>query len=54
MNKTTLTTSTGSPVADDNNSISVGERGPLTFDNHYTFEKLAYFNRWWGMRNPFG
>ena len=45
MSKHTLTTSTGSPVSDDDNSISVGERGPLTFDNHYTFEKLAHFNR---------
>ena len=45
MKKQTLTTATGSPVADDNNSISAGERGPLTFDNHYTFEKLAHFNR---------
>ena len=45
MSKKTLTTATGSPVADDNNSISVGERGPLTFDNHHAFEKLAHFNR---------
>ena len=45
MNKQTLTTATGSPVADDDNSITVGERGALTFDNHYTFEKLAHFNR---------
>ena len=45
MNKTILTTATGSPVSDDDNSISVGERGSLTFDNHYTFEKLAHFNR---------
>jgi catalase len=45
MAKTVLTTSTGAPVADDNNSISVGARGPLTFDNHYLFEKLAHFNR---------
>jgi len=45
MSKKTLTTATGSPVADDDNSISVGERGALTFDNHYTFEKLAHFNR---------
>ncbi|WP_456406747.1 catalase [Thiolapillus sp.] len=45
MKKHILTTATGSPVADDDNSISVGERGPLTFDNHYTFEKLAHFNR---------
>ncbi len=45
MSKTRLTTSAGAPVADDNNSISVGSRGPLTYDNHYTFEKLAHFNR---------
>ena len=45
MSKPILTTSTGAPVADDDNSISVGERGALTFDNHYTFEKLAHFNR---------
>ncbi|WP_416308472.1 catalase [Neptunicella sp. SCSIO 80796] len=45
MTKTTLTTSSGAPVADDNNSISAGSRGPLTFDNHYMFEKLAHFNR---------
>jgi catalase len=45
MANTTLTTSAGAPVADDNNSISVGPRGPLTFDNHYLFEKLAHFNR---------
>lgn len=45
MTKTILTTSAGAPVADDNNSISVGPRGPLTFDNHYLFEKLAHFNR---------
>lgn len=45
MSKTRLTSSNGAPVADDNNSISAGARGPLTFDNHYLFEKLAHFNR---------
>ena len=45
MSRKTLTTATGTPVPDDNNSISVGPNGPLTFDNHYTFEKLAHFNR---------
>ncbi len=45
MKKTILTTSTGAPVADDNNSISVGPRGPLTFDNFRLVEKLAHFNR---------
>jgi len=45
MNKNNLTSANGAPVADDDNSITAGPRGPLTFDNHYTFEKLAHFNR---------
>lgn len=45
MNNTTLTTTAGAPIADDDNSISVGARGPLTFNNHQLFEKLAHFNR---------
>ena len=40
-----LTNSTGSPIGDDNNSISAGKRGPLTFDNYQLMEKLAHFNR---------
>ncbi|WP_078084362.1 catalase [Microbulbifer mangrovi] len=45
MSSNKLTTSAGAPIADDNNSISAGERGPLTFDNFRMFEKLAHFNR---------
>lgn len=45
MTNTILTTSAGAPIADDNHSISAGERGPLTFDNFRLFEKLAHFNR---------
>lgn len=45
MAKTILTTSAGAPIADDNNSVSAGPRGPLTFDNFRLFEKLAHFNR---------
>lgn len=45
MNRKTLTTSAGAPVADDNNSVSAGSKGPLTFDNVQLFEKLAHFNR---------
>lgn len=45
MTRKPLTSANGAPVADDNNSITVGTNGPLTFDNHYTFEKLAHFNR---------
>jgi catalase len=40
-----LTSANGAPVADDQNSITAGERGPLTFDNWRVFEKLAHFNR---------
>lgn len=40
-----LTTANGAPIADDQNSITAGERGPLTFDNWRVFEKLAHFNR---------
>ncbi|WP_218354256.1 catalase [Alteromonas lipotrueiana] len=40
-----MTTSAGAPVANDNQSRTAGARGPVTFDNHYLFEKLAHFNR---------
>ena len=43
--KKKLTTSSGSPILNDNDSISAGKRGPLTFDNAQLFEKLAHFNR---------
>lgn len=43
--KNKLTTQNGAPVADDNNSITAGERGSLTFDNWQLMEKLAHFNR---------
>ncbi len=43
--KCPLTTSNGAPIAEDQNSISAGERGSLTFDNFRLFEKLAHFNR---------
>ncbi len=45
VGKCPLTTSNGAPVAEDQNSISAGEHGPLTFDNFRLFEKLAHFNR---------
>lgn len=44
--KCPLTTATGAPVADDQNSTTAGERGPLTFiENVHLMEKLAHFNR---------
>ncbi|MBP9742448.1 MAG: catalase [Burkholderiales bacterium] len=45
MKKCPFTLSNGAPVAEDQNSISAGEHGSLTFDNYHLFEKLAHFNR---------
>ena len=41
----TLTTATGSPVADNQNSLSAGARGPLLLQDVHLIEKLAAFNR---------
>ncbi len=43
--KTRLTTENGAPIGDDNNSVTAGKNGPLTFDNWQLMEKLAHFNR---------
>ncbi|CAM3153390.1 catalase [Pseudomonas plecoglossicida] len=40
-----LTTASGAPVADNQNSRSAGPRGPLLLDDFHLFEKLAHFNR---------
>jgi len=41
----TLTTASGAPVADNQNSRSAGPRGPLLLDDFHLVEKLAHFNR---------
>ncbi|MGV8919443.1 MAG: catalase [Pseudomonas sp.] len=41
----TLTTASGAPVADNQNSRSAGTRGPLLLDDFHLIEKLAHFNR---------
>ena len=45
MKKQLLTTSSGMPVSDDENSLSFGPRGPLALQDHHLVEKLAHFNR---------
>ena len=40
-----LTTGAGQPVADNQNSITVGERGPLLIEDFHLIEKNAHFNR---------
>ena len=41
----TLTTAAGIPVADNQNSISAGPRGPLLLQDFHLIEKLQHFNR---------
>ncbi|MEN0106345.1 MAG: catalase [Pseudomonas sp.] len=40
-----LTTASGAPVADNQNSRTAGSRGPLLLDDFHLIEKLAHFNR---------
>lgn len=41
----TLTSGNGAPVADNQNSLSAGPRGPLLLQDFHLIEKLAQFNR---------
>src|ERR1700684_2521887 len=41
----TLTTTAGNPVADNQNSITAGPRGPLLMQDYQLLEKLAHQNR---------
>jgi catalase len=43
--KKRLTTASGSPIADNQNSLTVGARGPLLVQDWQLFEKHAHFNR---------
>jgi catalase len=41
----TLTTSTGSPVDDNKNSLTAGEYGPILLSDVHLIDKLAHFDR---------
>ncbi|NUB15978.1 catalase [Azospirillum brasilense] len=41
----TLTTAAGVPVADNQNSLTAGPRGPVLMQDFHLIEKLAHFNR---------
>ena len=43
--KTTLTTTAGAPVADNQNSLTAGPRGPVLMQDYQLLEKLAHQNR---------
>src|SRR5246127_4994347 len=40
-----MTTSAGNPVADNQNSVTAGPRGPLLMEDYQLLEKLAHQNR---------
>ncbi len=44
-NSKTMTTDAGRPVGDNQNSLSLGDRGPIVFEDFLLFEKMAHFNR---------
>lgn len=44
-NRETLTTSSGSPVDDNQNSLAAGEYGPLLLQDFNLIDKLAHFDR---------
>ena len=43
--RTRMTTDAGRPVGDDQDSLTVGPRGPVVFEDMLLFEKMAHFNR---------
>jgi catalase len=45
MEKKQLTTTSGRPVGDNQNSLTAGARGPVVFEDFLLFEKMAHFNR---------
>jgi catalase len=45
MTRPTLTTTAGAPVADNQNSLTAGERGPVLLQDYQLIEKLAHQNR---------
>ncbi len=40
-----MTTSAGIPVADNQNSLTVGPNGPIVMSDHQLIERMAHFNR---------
>jgi catalase len=42
--KDKMTTDAGRPVRDNQNSLTVGPRGPIVFEDFLLFEKMTHFN----------
>ena len=44
-NEPALTTASGTPVGDNQNSRTAGPRGPVLLEDWWLIEKMAHFNR---------
>ena len=44
MHNKELTTTAGRVIGDNQRSLSAGPRGPIVFEDHLLFEKMAHFN----------
>jgi catalase len=40
-----MTTDAGAPIADNQNSLTAGPRGPVLMSDHQLIERMAHFNR---------
>src|SRR5260221_11432680 len=40
-----MTSDAGRPVGDNQNSVTLGDRGPIVLDDFLLFAKMAHFNR---------
>ncbi|HEV2988043.1 MAG TPA: catalase [Candidatus Angelobacter sp.] len=45
MHNKQLTATAGRPIGDNQRSLTAGPRGPIVFEDHLLFEKMAHFNR---------
>ena len=45
MKKVTLTTASGKPYFENEDSLTAGPKGPILLQDVYLHEKLAHFNR---------
>ncbi len=44
-NRKTMTTAAGTPVADNQNTLTAGPRGPVLMQDYQLMERMAHFNR---------
>jgi catalase len=49
-NKKKLTTASGIPYAENENSMTLGPRGPILLQDFILHEKMAHFNREYTLR----